>query len=160
MLRFTSLGLLAGSSLLLSMQPPSQLEVVVERKSEATGCIMGYLLVDDEVVAYTLELPWLYNINDLSAIPTGSYSGFIRTDGKLGWRVELLNVAGRKNVQMHIGNYTRQTKGCILIGTGARLEGCAVENSADALGRVRERLEAAIFKGDINSSPEIEFIVR
>lgn len=55
--------------------------ITVERISSTDDCIMGYLLVDDEVVCYSLELPWRENLPNVSSIPKGEYEGFVRTDG-------------------------------------------------------------------------------
>lgn len=104
----------------------------IKRVFNSGQCTMGYLVLNGEVVCYTLELPYVGNITDLSTIPAGSYRGFVRTDGNKGWRIELENVAGRKNIQIHIGNYTAQTQGCTLIGTNALPDQCTVLNSLNA----------------------------
>ncbi|PTX14706.1 hypothetical protein C8N40_110135 [Pontibacter mucosus] len=101
----------------------------IDRKVSGNGCTQGYILVNDEVISYSLELPDLDNINYISSIPKGTYSAKIRTDGSKGWRIELENVPNRKNIQIHVGNYTRQILGCILIGTKVSLENCTVTNN-------------------------------
>ena len=112
----------------------------VTREFNSGQCIMGYLSLNGEVVCYTLELPYVGNITDLSTIPAGTYSGFIREDGNKGWRIELANVAGRKNIQIHIGNYTAQTQGCTLIGMNADPGQCTVLNSLNARKKLQEKI--------------------
>lgn len=115
-------------------------KIEIQRKSITGECIMGYLLVNNEIVCYTLELPYVGNINDISTIPAGEYSGFVREDGTKGWRIELEQVQGRKNIQIHIGNYTSEIQGCTLVGMGADVDGCTVSNSAKARDVMREKL--------------------
>ncbi len=104
-------------------------KINIDRKLKNDSCTQGYLIVNGEAMAYTLELPDKNNANYVSSIPKNTYSAKIRTDGDLGWRVELLDVPNRENIQLHIGNYTRQIKGCILIGTKVDLNKCNVLNS-------------------------------
>ena len=85
---------------------------------------------------YTLELPWLSNAKDKSCVPSGIYDWFKRTSPKNGAVIELKNVPNRNYIQMHVGNYTRQTAGCILAGTGIAYENGqtpCVTNSRDAM---------------------------
>lgn len=114
--------------------------IEIQRKSVTDQCIMGYLNLDGEVLCYTLELPYIGNINSISTIPPGHYTGFVRVDGDKGWRIELENVQGRKNIQIHIGNYTSQIQGCTLIGMGADVDGCTVSDSKKARNMVQEKL--------------------
>lgn len=111
--------------------------ITIDRKSITDNCIMGYLIVDKNVVCYTLELPYIGNIPNISTIPAGTYIGKVRVDGKKGWRIELQNVPGRTNVQIHVGNYTNQIQGCTLIGTNASVDNCTVLNSRNAREIVR-----------------------
>jgi hypothetical protein len=65
----------------------------------------------------TLELPWLDNRRSVSCIPIGQYEAFIRFSPR--WRREIIefkNVPGRKNIQIHPGNYFYDIEGCILPG--------------------------------------------
>jgi hypothetical protein len=65
----------------------------------------------------TLELPWLNNARSISCIPIGIYKAFIRNSPR--WKrdvIELIDVPGRKNIQIHPGNYFYDIEGCILPG--------------------------------------------
>lgn len=113
-------------------------ELTVERKSSSTNCTMGYLIANGKVICYTLELPWKDNSSNISCIPLGTYNGILRYDKADGWRIQLENVPNRTGVQIHMGNYTRQIEGCILVGTEAKLDSCSVFNSSDAYSKLKE----------------------
>jgi hypothetical protein len=104
-------------------------KIAIERKVKGASCTQGYLLVNGVVMAYTLELPDVNNQNYISSIPKGTYDAKIRTDGTKGWRIELLDVPNRGNVQIHVGNFTSEIEGCILIGTNVDLGNCNVTNT-------------------------------
>lgn len=64
----------------------------------------------------TLELPWLDNHPETSCIPEGSYHVLRDHTGK--FQVYAIhNVPGRSSIEMHVGNYPKDSKGCILIGS-------------------------------------------
>jgi len=113
-------------------------QLTVERKLSNDQCTMGYLIVDGKVICYTLELPWKDNVNNISCIPVGSYNGILRYDKTDGWRIQLENVPNRTGVQIHMGNYTRQIEGCILVGTDAKVDNCTVLNSSAAYTKLKE----------------------
>jgi hypothetical protein len=122
-------------------------QIEISRKSITDQCIMGYLLVDGEVICYTLELPYVGNINDISTIPAGKYTGFVREDGSKGWRIELDDVAGRENIQIHVGNYTNQIMGCTLVGMGANVDDCTVSESQKARNALKSILGPLVNQG-------------
>lgn len=112
--------------------------LTVERKSATSKCTMGYLIANGKVICYTLELPWKDNSNNISCIPAGTYNGILRYDKTDGWRIQLENVPNRTGVQIHMGNYTTQIEGCILVGTTAKVDNCTVLNSATAYAKLKE----------------------
>ncbi len=105
---------------------------------------IGRLIIDGQEVGRTLELPWRNNETSVSRIPPGTYAASMRTDGARGWRVELADVRDRKKVQMHIGNYARETEGCILVGDNVTEDkgnkACMVTNSAATIDAIRGRI--------------------
>lgn len=113
-------------------------KLTIERKSTTTTCSMGYLIANNKVICYTLELPWIDNLNNISCIPEGTYSGILRYDKTDGWRIQLENVPNRTGVQIHMGNYTKEIKGCILVGTDAKADDCSVQNSTTAYTKLKE----------------------
>ena len=74
----------------------------------------------------TLELPWRDNARRVSCIPSGKYSLARRRRGGYFERYnkrhghpcvfEVARVAGRSDILIHIGNYPRNTLGCLLVG--------------------------------------------
>jgi hypothetical protein len=113
-------------------------QLTIERKSSTQKCTMGYLIANGKVICYTLELPWKDNSNNISCIPPGSYNGILRYDKTDGWRIQLENVPNRTGVQIHMGNYTTEIEGCVLVGTTAKVDNCTVLNSATAYGKLKE----------------------
>ena len=77
----------------------------------------GVLLMDGSVFCVTLELPWNNNQTDISCIPTGQYTCNKITSPKFGVVFEVQGVPNRVDVLLHIGNYTKDTHGCILLGS-------------------------------------------
>ena len=67
----------------------------------------------------------------------------IRYDKKDHWRIELIGVPKRENIQIHIGNTTirnpkgEKNEGCVLVGTSVSLAGCRVNDSAIAYGKMK-----------------------
>ena len=119
-----------------------------------SACILGKLYVVQEfptisaptekALGSTLELPWRNNLNDISRIPAGAYKAKTRTDGDLGWRIQLDPVPKREFVEIHIGNFPKNSIGCILLGTGrSTTDGCNVTGSAQALTDLRSRYGTA-----------------
>jgi hypothetical protein len=68
--------------------------------------------------ADTLELPWKDDVSYISAVPPGTYKASARSDGPLGWRLELHGTGHRTVIEIHGGSKgvtnTTNTEGCIL----------------------------------------------
>lgn len=119
------------------------------------GATGGALSVNGKEIGRTLELPWANDAQGLSRVQSGTYAAAIRSDGTKGWRIELKNVPNHDKIQLHIGNYTSQTEGCILVGTdvteatdpGTGKKTCMVTNSAAALQEIRDEMQAASDNG-------------
>lgn len=68
-----------------------------------------------------LELPWLDNQSEESCIALGAYEVSKWEDSPTFGRVFLFdNVLDRKLIEMHPGNYKKDTRGCQLPGNGFR----------------------------------------
>ena len=77
---------------------------------------LGEMLYKGNVVAKTLELPWLQNNNKISCIPTGIYKVVRRKSAKYGNHFHITNVPGRQFILIHNANYHYQLLGCIAVG--------------------------------------------
>ena len=81
---------------------------------------LGILKIDN-FECFTLELPWLENLKNISCIPEGNYIYKKRlSPSKNITVIELIGVENRSYIQIHPGNYTRQIQGCILPGLGLK----------------------------------------
>lgn len=70
----------------------------------------------DGFYCFGLELPWLDNQSSISCIPEGVYQCRKTHSNKNKYCIEIMNVTGRTNIQIHAGNYTRNIQGCVLVG--------------------------------------------
>ena len=81
---------------------------------------MGKLFLNGEEFCDTLELPWKENKRSISCIPAGEYDARLRLPRESATReyIHLLikDVPNRDYILVHIGNTTKDTKGCILVG--------------------------------------------
>jgi hypothetical protein len=84
----------------------------VEQSNEG---IFGVLKLEGRCFCVTLELPWVNNQNEISAIPKGEYTCYRVQSPSQGEVWQLQNVPNRKHVLIHAGNTTRDTLGCILV---------------------------------------------
>lgn len=66
-----------------------------------------------DTIAYTLE----HSYNNLPKLPNGIYTCTRYMSPKHGYVVFLVNdVPGHDHIEFHIGNYNRDSIGCILVG--------------------------------------------
>jgi hypothetical protein len=132
---------LALTLLVLAAAPAraEDLNVRIVRLLEKGGaCTIGELWVNGQPMGYTLELPWKWNEQNVSAIPAGSYSGHLRYDKDDHWRIQLNDVQGRSGVQIHIGNVPREIQGCVLVGKAWDGKSCSITDSAGAYGEMKK----------------------
>jgi hypothetical protein len=87
------------------------------RQDRTTGLFT--LLDDDENQVFqckTLELPDRENQRLISCIPKGEYIVIKAFSPKFGLCFRVTNVQNRDNILIHVGNFLKDTTGCILIG--------------------------------------------
>lgn len=85
----------------------------------------GVLTFPDGFQFYTLERPWLDNERRISCIPEGVYDLEMRyspivqrtSGGEYANGYEVTGVEGRDLIMIHVGNYVRDTAGCLLVGS-------------------------------------------
>lgn len=111
---------------------------------------LGAMFDGDVRFCETLELPWRDNQRGISCIPEGTY------ECKLAWSPSrkrkvywLQNVPGREAVQIHIGNFTKDIRGCILVGTTRNKN--SIGASRVAFDKFMERMEDKDFTLTIES---------
>ena len=80
-------------------------------------------------------------MNEISCVKPGAYDGFVRTTPTsngvdLGWRIQMKGTK-QKAVEIHPGNTTDQTRGCILVGTRDN-SACKIKNSKAARDSIKE----------------------
>jgi hypothetical protein len=119
--------------------------VNIQRDQETDQATLGTISVGGHDLQ-VLELPnrgnaATGNYQTAGRIPAGTYQAHVRTDGSLGWRLELDGVPNRANIQIHVGNTPEQTVGCILPGTSSGQN--RVNNSAEAINQIRQVVENA-----------------
>lgn len=124
---------------------------------------LGTLRTDeDEYVCETLELPWRENQHGISCIPAGTYECVRFDSPHIGYQLfQLQNVPGRSGVDIHRGNTTKDTEGCILVGTkrGVLNGQDAVLHSTEAFADFMRRLEGVdtftLEVGDADATREV-----
>lgn len=95
---------------------------------------LGLLKINNEhKPIFTLERAWQDNKNDVSCIPTGCYKVVPFSSLEHPNVFKLLEVPDRDGVLIHVGNYTSNTKGCILVGLGVNGVTPMVSNSDEAM---------------------------
>lgn len=85
-------------------------------------CVQGVLETKSGFRCVTLERPWLDNEQSISCIPEGTYTYFYRDSPTNGPVLELENVVNRTHIQIHIGNWVKNSVGCILLGRSFKLD--------------------------------------
>ena len=107
----------------------------------------GEIWMDGEQLCYTIELPWLDNLRNISCIPEGTYSLSKRYSKRFGWHILIKNVPARSGILFHPANDAKnELRGCIApvsqltgIGNGA--------NSKVAFEKLRRRVYALLDQG-------------
>jgi len=74
----------------------------------------GEIWMDGEQLCYSIELPWLDNLRNISCIPEGTYSLSKRHSKRFGWHILIKNVPARSGILFHPANDAkRELRGCI-----------------------------------------------
>lgn len=88
----------------------------------AKDATTGFFLWNEKAIAVTLELPWRNNERKISCIPEGLYlcervRNRTTTGGtQIDDTFIIANVKDRDGILFHVGNSTKDSNGCILIG--------------------------------------------
>jgi len=95
------------------------MKAVISRRYGNTSTRGRLVIFDGELLVsqfVTLELPDNGNQVNVSCIPEGRYDVAKIYSPRFGKCFHVLDVEGRIGILIHAGNYTRQTRGCILPG--------------------------------------------
>ena len=114
--------------------------------------VLGKLYFNSEFYGHTLELAWNDNKKRVSCIPKGVYEVKKRHTEKSKYKYEhlhILDVPNREMILMHIGNYPKNSKGCILLGNTRAL---------NFVGDSRKAFYKLMY--DLGSFEEIELIIK
>jgi hypothetical protein len=121
--------------------------IQIFRLEQTDAATLGVLIVNGQMIGFSLELPWRDNRRSVSCIPPGVYTVRLRE----AWRrsrdhgptYEVCNVPGRTGILFHPGNTIDDVEGCIAPGLaiGAIGDRRGVLNSSAAFKRFREVLD-------------------
>lgn len=90
---------------------------IARERVEQGAATRGEVLVEGEPFCRSLELPWLDNQRGISCIPLGTYEVRLLPSKRWGRPIpHITNVPGRSAIEIHIGNFLRDTDGCVLLG--------------------------------------------
>ncbi len=96
-----------------------RIDWVVYRIEQSTKGTISVNLINcgDETFnqfGYNVELPFESNNINVSAIPSGVYTFTKRISEERGCYLEIHGVPRRTNILVHVGNFMKDTKGCIM----------------------------------------------
>lgn len=138
----------------------NELKLVLERDVKDSSFTLGKLSVNGIDFCYTLEDVVRSNgfkVAGQTAIPSGTYeidmdtvspkyssrgskSQYLKCENKVP---RLKNVPGFDGILIHIGNYTTDTEGCLLVGTSRNTSKGTISNSTTAFWQLYEILDEA-----------------
>lgn len=90
--------------------------IEIKRIAAHKESTIGVLLIDGFPLCATLEQNWEDNKRNVSCIPTGTYKASVWHSPTRGDTIRLHDVPDRDSILVHVGNFPRDTKGCILPG--------------------------------------------
>jgi hypothetical protein len=95
------------------------MELKLIRETKTDDSTIGKLYIDEIYHCYTLEdKEREIKVQNVTAIPKGRYEVIVNFSNRFQQQMPLLlNVPNFEGVRMHWGNYSKDTEGCILLGT-------------------------------------------
>lgn len=118
---------------------------------------LGDLYADDVWQCFTLEdkvrSPDEPKVPNQTAIPAGTYEiiinqsqRFTALEGRSVFLPLLLDVPGFQGVRIHVGNFSGNTSGCVLVGTERRVD--MILHSTAAFHALFAKMQARITNGE------------
>ncbi|GGH73400.1 hypothetical protein HNQ91_003647 [Filimonas zeae] len=121
------------------------MEIKLHRTYYSNGT-NGLLMLDNQLVCYTIELPWRDNEPRVSCIPEGEYPLAKRLSPNHGKCLLLKNVPNRSLILIHpANNAIRELQGCIAPVSKLTGPGCG-DRSRMAFNTVLQQVYAALNK--------------
>jgi len=111
--------------------------LVIDRNIKSSKWNMGSLTDPShpEFQLATLENPWENNEPYISCIPKNNEYQCERVDSpRFGNTFQILDVVGRTHILFHVGNWERQTQGCILLGLSQNPRADMITKSRQGFG--------------------------
>jgi len=95
------------------------MELKLIRETKTSDSTIGKLYINEIYHCYTLEdKEREIKVQNVTAIPKGKYEVIINFSNRFQQQMPLLlNVPNFEGVRIHWGNYSKDTEGCILLGT-------------------------------------------
>lgn len=95
--------------------------LTIRRSIETDKNILGFATLTNsrgKIIfnCVSLELPFLANQKRISCIPTGTYRAIKTKSNSKGDVILIKQVPNRSSILVHVGNYSKDTHGCILVG--------------------------------------------
>lgn len=113
--------------------------VTLTRVSKGENGTFGVMVYRDQFIATTFELPWKDNQFQISSIPKGLYKVTRYSSAKYKDVFQVMNVPNRDKILIHVGNFQKDTKGCILIGLGFGID--SISESKNALTKLHSTMQ-------------------
>ena len=91
--------------------------LTLKRITSNFEAVTGVLILEQEPIAVTLERPWIGNNPNVSCIPAGFYLCEKYNSRRYKETYIVTKVPTRTHILLHVGNQTKDSTGCILVGT-------------------------------------------
>jgi Steigviridae/Suoliviridae L,D-carboxypeptidase/transpeptidase len=123
------------------------MQLTLQRLTDNDECIIGALYVDGATQCFTLELPLLFqgqqNVPCKTCIPSGTYEvDRLYSPHFQKMMPHVVNVPGRTEVEIHVGNAAKDILGCIVVGE-TRISDVMIGDSVAAFADLEAKLANA-----------------
>ena len=119
------------------------MDIIVQRKWLTTNSTCGEMFIDNMFFAYTLEPRHDQAKGKPFAIPPGEYQiQFLPSHHFECTTPHVMNVEGFTEIEIHWGNYPKDTDGCTLVGQNHMID--FVGNSKLMFNKLMAKLRAPV----------------
>jgi hypothetical protein len=122
--------------------------VLIKRVCHNNDGVFGVMMIENNPRFVTVEPKWFGNYKSISCIPVGTYTCKMTKSPRFGETYEITNVPDRSNILIHWGNFSRDTEGCVIVGSGFDYDlrnGSYITNSVDAFRRFMNLMQKEEF---------------